>query len=209
MSKKEFVRSSLSNRHPAAPAEEAAPETASDSGPGSSAAPQDQTPAPGTAASRPRVAPEGSAKEKKRYPPAIGHRRFGFYLHAATYDDVKSAYVADRIRRGDEGPSTIAAWLTEAIDQYNALDIIKRRAATEALGVEQGRDGAAATRQFVIATNSIDEAGHQVLAEAQAGLAARTRSRYLTDAIRVAIERVRSEVGTLPPAPERVPNTFH
>ncbi|MDQ2852133.1 MAG: hypothetical protein M3Y49_15650 [Actinomycetota bacterium] len=207
MTKKEFVRSSLGNRHPAAPADTRAVESARSS----TSAPDAPTAASSleTAGEAVPAAPRTSTKEKKRYPPPAGHRRFGFYLHAATYDDVKSAYVADRIRRGDEGPSTISAWLTEAIDTYNALSIENRHAITEELGNEQGRAGAAATRQFLIADYSIDEASRQVLAEAQAGLAARTRSRYLTDALRVGIERVRTQVGTLPPAPERVPNTFH
>lgn len=215
MSKKPFVRSSLGNRHSAAPPEQN-PAPALEPKEVSAPAPVESKPtkaAPAATAEAATATPgttaSPSTEAKKRYPPAAGHRRFGFYLHAGTYGEVKSAYVADRLRRGDEGPDTIAGWITEAIDRYNALQVTARHEVTEQMGPEQNRQGAAATRQFVIATRSIEEAGAQVLAEAQAGLPLRTRSRYLTDALRAAVERVRAEVGTLPPAPERVPNTFH
>lgn len=145
MSKQQFVRSSLSNRHPAAP-ETGAPQppaekaAAADTAPAAAATAGEQVvSAPVPAAAR-TSAGEQAKKDKKRYPPPADHRRFGFYLHAATYDDVKSAYVADRIRRGDDGPATIAAWLTEAIDRYNALSMTDRSTVTKQLGPEQGRE---------------------------------------------------------------------
>lgn len=127
----------------------------------------------------------------------------GIYIHRETFDNAKSAYLVDR--RGPAPQDSLARWIAAAIVNWSALTPDQRQHAADALPPEI-RQGAGSNRSFSIAATAVEIMADAMAAD-QDQYRVQARSQFITEAIRHAAEQARERNGgTLPPAPQRLPN---
>lgn len=154
----------------------------------------------------PRKAPRGA-----RTPPASAARtasttRTGIYFHPATFNDAKSAYLADLDTVGPDAADSIARWIAGALDQFAAGTTADRAQIAEGLPEEVRAEGSGFTRSFELPDATIAARDAAIATDRRGGRTS-SRSSFATEAIRHAIEQARARNGgVLPPAPDRLPN---
>lgn len=144
------------------------------------------------------AAPAGAGPVRK-----ASTSKMAIYLHRSTFDDAKSAYLVDLDLPDAEG--SIARWISAAIERWAELTPAERRHRAGELP-EERREGSGLSRTFDIGDNAIEATKQAMLDDRAQARVYESRSQFVTDAIRVAIEQSRDRVGTLPPAPARLPN---
>lgn len=196
-----FRKSSLGNKHPAAPAAVQEP-------PAENAAPSE----PAASQQQPTEAQSSTQRKKKpatkqqRWEIPAGMVRLGIYMHAPLYNDAKSAFIASQDL--DAHPArTIAEWIAKVIEEHNERSSSERATIAEQLGAEKNRAGSANNRTFVVSEETVKSAQEAIAEDRRASHRVLSRSEYATEAIRWAIEQARkASGGQLPPAPARLPN---
>lgn len=177
------------------------------------ATPTSPPPAPTKAPQEPRKAPRSPRATQpapKAAPAATEARtatttRTGIYFHPATFNDAKSAYLADLDNTGPDAADSIARWIAGALDIYAAGNTQERAQIAESLP-EETREGSGFTRSFELPDDTISARDAAITEDRRNGRTS-SRSSFATEAIRHAIEQARARNGgVLPPAPDRLPN---
>ena len=132
--------------------------------------------------------------------------RAGIYFHPATFNDAKSAYLADLDNTGPDAADSIARWIAGALDVYAAGTPQERAQIAESLPAEARGEGSGFTRSFELPDDTIAARDLAITEDRRNGRTS-SRSSFATEAIRHAIEQARARNGgVLPPAPDRLPN---
>ena len=132
--------------------------------------------------------------------------RAGIYFHPATFNDAKSAYLADLDNTGPDAADSIARWIAGALDVFAAGTTQERAQIAESLPAEARGEGSGFTRSFELPDATIAARDVAITEDRRNGRTS-SRSSFATEAIRHAIEQARARNGgVLPPAPDRLPN---
>ena len=153
-------------------------------------------------AARPTPKPAAAAAEAR----TATTTRTGIYFHPATFNDAKSAYLADLDNTGPDAADSIARWIAGALDVFAAGTTQERAQIAESLPAEARGEGSGFTRSFELPDDTIAARDLAITEDRRNGRTS-SRSSFATEAIRHAIEQARARNGgVLPPAPDRLPN---
>lgn len=157
-----------------------------------------------------RRGPAGVARTTPR-------EQIGLYIHEATMQDVRSAYLADFHSRGESAPNSLDAWIGEAVRELAALRPEARAKRLDALPAEPATVVDPATGEERPAVRkggkvrlSEDTAARMDIAcseDEEARYASRGRNTFIAAAMRYGVARARrlheERTGDteLPPAP--------
>lgn len=177
-------------------------------------APTAQAPAPTTT---PGAATISQGRRRGRGTARASQEQIGLYVHEATMQDARSAYMADFRMRGEDAPSGLDHWIGEAVRELAGLRPAERAKRLAALPEEpativdpetgQRRDAKRKNGKVRLSEDTTARMDVARAADEEAGLAARGRTTFITAAMRYGAERSRrlheSRTGDteLPPAP--------
>lgn len=127
----------------------------------------------------------------------------GLYWSRPVWDLARSAYLADLDTLPDS-PNSFIGWLQEVLERHTALTPAARQEA--AVEIPDG-PGKSFSRTHVLDAVLLEAIDGAIVADRVEAGRAISRSRFLTEAVLVAVSRTRARLGNqLPPAPPRLPN---
>lgn len=122
------------------------------------------------------------------------------YLNTATRDLARSAYIADFANRGADAPNGFDHWIADAAVRYARLSPAQRAKRLAALPDEV--EAERKSYKFRLSTDAL-EAIDRGRGEDEAKGIYKSRSPWVIEAMRLAVEEARERAGgTLPPPPQ-------
>ena len=129
----------------------------------------------------------------------VSRRHVSAVITTDEHDQARGAFLVDQ--ELPDGPTSMSAWVTAALDAHNRRSVAER-AAIRAAGAGLTRSERPRPRQWEIAS-AVVEAAQAARVSDRAG---QSLSGYLADALRVAAAAARERAGgTLPPVPPSLP----